>query len=99
MIMSLIINMPEWAQERHIYVFAGIELLAYKLKGRELKVKTSRCSMCGKCCVIRGEPCQHLVADGKDKMVCDYGLARPFSCSIGRGAARVPECTERFESV
>jgi hypothetical protein len=93
---TITVEIPDWAEKRHIYVFAGIELLAYQLVGQSMRIKTSRCNMCGKCCIIRGQPCEHLVADGK-KRVCDLGVSRPFSCSIGRGASRASECTEQFE--
>jgi len=94
---TITIEMPEWAEKRHIYVFAGVELLAYQYAGEKLRAKTGRCSMCGKCCIFRDGPCEHLVPDGTEKMICSLGSGRPFSCSVSNGTTRVPECTEVFE--
>jgi len=102
-------DLPEWTEERHLYVMAGLELVAYKRQGEEWKVKTSRCSMCGTCCENIGKypgteffpinkdgSCGHLKSDG-NKRVCGLGLSRPFSCSVGLGLNRHKGSTERFE--
>jgi len=87
--MKIVLQLPEWINERHIYVLAGMELVAFKHKGKKWKVKISRCSMCGKCC--EKLKCEHL---DKNKE-CDYFLARPFSCCVG--ISNIPDCTEEFE--
>ena len=54
--------LPEWTDERHIWIIAGQEPYGYResvvvktKKGRERKYrwwkKTGRCSLCGKCCM------------------------------------------------
>ena len=105
------ITLPEWTDERHQYLFAGVELYAYK-EGGSWFVKTGRCNMCGKCCekmtptehfpVDENGTCKFLVPDGENR-VCGLHLSRPFSCSISPGRGRVhvsdDDCTECFEVV
>ena len=90
--MRIELELPEWTEERHIYVMAGIELVAYKYLNQPWKVKTGRCNMCGKCCssfrndsetIINGT-CINLVNDGP-KRICKLGVNRPWNCcEIGR---------------
>jgi hypothetical protein len=88
------IEIPDWADGRHVYVFAGIELAAFKHAGAPWRVKSSRCSMCGKCC----EGCIHLTSDGP-KRVCELGMNRPFACGTSAVPNRVSECTERYREL
>lgn len=105
--MKITLELPEWTEERHIRIFAGIEIVAYKLASENtFRIKKSRCNFCGKCCMdvkvdhmfgrdpITGD-CQFLRQNGKI-YECGLGIGRPFSC-----CASVPnhisECTERFE--
>lgn len=90
--MRVVLDLPDWVVGRHLYVFAGIELAAYKHNGKDWLVKESRCSMCGKCC----KGCSHIVPDGP-KRVCGLGLNRPFSCGTSASPNRVKECTERYD--
>ena len=107
--MKIEIEIPDWANERHIYVMAGIELAAFKLAHeKEFHVKTGRCSYCGKCCMNmknrknsfpmdENGTCSHLKDDGPDRKVCDLGVARPFSCNLYRNEDNPKEgCTQRF---
>ena len=106
--MKLIIDLPDWAVEerRHIFIFGGMELMAYKEDGSDWYVKTGRCSQCGKCCMGLGETtqppmaqngvCVHLKPDGP-KWVCGLGSGRPFSCSAGRSLKQ--GCTEQYVKV
>lgn len=51
--MKLLLNIPEWAKDRRILVFAGIECLAdyNPAESREyVRVKETRCVQCGECC-------------------------------------------------
>ncbi|MFQ5822253.1 MAG: hypothetical protein ACE5I5_19920 [Candidatus Heimdallarchaeota archaeon] len=84
------IEIPEWAKERHIYVFAGSEPLAIKLHGRKLVVKKVRCNWCGKCCIevgadwIFGE--KEMFIDGKVEKVCGKLVKEgpnKYACSAG----------------
>ena len=85
------LELPKWTKDKHIYILAGIELAAYKYLDDIWHVKTSRCSMCGKCCEKFG--CEKLVKDG-DKKICELGSDRPFSCCIG--TSDKDYCTEKF---
>jgi len=87
------LDLPEWTNERHLYLMAGIELVAYKHHGEDWKMKVSRCSMCGKCCeqTNHGEGCEHL----KDNM-CSLGVKRPWVCCISHEIT-TPGCTEKFD--
>jgi len=102
------INLPEWANERTIYIFAGVELAALKSRGGKWQTKTGRCNMCGKCCMdlkkhsfplIDGQ-CVYLKKEpGKnDQWLCGLGILRPFGCCIG-SPSKVPDCTESFEEI
>ena len=88
--MRLIIDVPEWAQERHIYIMAGIELLACKFYGEDIiHIKEERCNLCGKCCKnIRGgfhedrdenNNCVHLKKEG-EVYICSKAISRSFLC-------------------
>jgi len=78
---TVTIEIPDWAEERHIFVFGGFELMAWKPSGKdELWVKLTRCAMCGWCCENLRPDCKDLEQIGKSK-VCKRGADRPFICS------------------
>ena len=107
--MKLVIELPDWAEERHIYVMAGIEMLAYKLYGEDvINIKAIRCIQCGKCCmdlkVGMGLPidekgtCIHLEKIGQ-VYECGLGVHRPYMCSIGleqKGRKGSPDCAIEY---
>lgn len=79
----LAIPLPEWAEERHVFVMAGAELVAFKPAGKnELWIKTSRCIKCGWCCenVFKSGPCEELRQYGGEKL-CRLGSKKPFACA------------------
>jgi hypothetical protein len=88
--MKLELELPDWCNERHIYVLAGIELVAFKQYGKDwTRIKTVRCNECGECCKdIKTMPCG---ADGYciyseqqgEVRVCSLGVKRPFVCCVG----------------
>ena len=41
---------PDWAEDKNLRLFAGIELCAQRLDGQKMQVKTVRCNFCGECC-------------------------------------------------
>ncbi len=108
--MKITIDIPEWAQKRHIYIMAGIEMLAYKLYGEDVvHIKTARCSRCGECCMNLGlgseEPigpdgnCIHLDKVG-GQYVCGLHIRRPFGCSVGmQKKGSHPSCTVEYKEV
>jgi len=86
-------NIVSDLKDRNIRVFAGIDLIAEKLRGDKWKIKTSGCSMCGKCCKDLGKVYPFPVIDGQcihlvnppgygDKWFCGLGVNRPFGCAI-----------------
>lgn len=91
--MRLVLDLPDWCDERNIYVMAGIELVAYKRFGEDAAyVKAARCNSCGACCrapllpgafeaTAEGD-CVHLKKIGPT-YVCGLGAGRPFVCNHG----------------
>ena len=83
-------ELPEWAQERHISIMAGMELLAYKRFGENtLHIKIVRCNWCGWCCcgkfarkmeIDKDDDCIHLKQIGLD-FECSLSTGRPWRCS------------------
>lgn len=73
--MKIEFDVPEWALGRHIYIFAGAELLGKKetkvvhedgkhvFKYLPIKIKPAdgRCNRCGNCCESTGFSRSHLV--------------------------------------
>ena len=92
--MKIEMELPDWVEGKHIYIMAGIELVAYKYLNQPWKMKSSRCSMCGKCCEKNG--CKYLINDG-DKKICSLGSGRPFSCSVG--ITDLDNCTEKYDTL
>jgi len=88
--MKVNLDLPKWVEERHIRVFAGIEEVAKKLKGKHWQVKTSRCNMCGECCKDVSDNwrfgratngwCLKLVYYANEYRC---GIDRPFTCCAG----------------
>jgi hypothetical protein len=107
------LDLPTVPDEAVLYVLARIELVAYKTIEGKWHVKTSKCSMCGKCCYNRRDNDPFPTIDGrciylqplkgtKDKFVCSLGIHRPVACTVGHHepeeAARL-KCTEGFQEV
>ena len=99
-------NIVDQIQDRNLYLMAGIDLVAEKLRGDKWKIKTSGCSMCGKCCKELREEHPFPVIDGQcvylenpegygDKWVCGLRINRPFGCSISTTTADY--CNVKFE--
>lgn len=94
--------------DRNFYVFAGIDLVAYKFRGGVWYKKISDCSMCGKCCrslpnsfpfKLVDDSCKYLVKEpgDNDMWLCGLGIQRPHGCSVGE--SKIPECTAKYEKV
>jgi hypothetical protein len=89
--MKIELDLPDWVDERHIRILAGIELAAQKLSFNNFwQVKETRCNQCGECCmnwkktkhyypVINGR-CVHLKKVGDGKYDCSIALYRSFNC-------------------
>lgn len=101
--MKIEFDVPEWVIGKHIYIFAGAELLGIKevkivhengkhvTKYLPLKIKPNegRCNGCGVCC----EGCSSLSQDG-----CSLKAEIPFKC-IRSICTHIEECSERLEEV
>lgn len=111
--MRIVVDLPDWCDERHIFIVAGIELAAYKLYGEDVvQVKTERCSMCGQCCEevphnwflgrTEENSCVHLQKDSEEYRPCRLGVLRPWSCCTDLvRAGKIPEydkCTVDYEA-
>lgn len=96
------IEIPEWANTNHIFLFHGIELIGVKRVGAPWVVKEGRCSRCGSCCMekhIMDLPmpkkdgqCIFLSKNKDDQPHCSWEAARPWCCCIGEPKAE-PNCT------
>ena len=102
--MKIEIELPDWVEDKHLYVMAGIELVAYKYLEQPWKIKTSRCNACGKCCMNLKESventvdgtCIHLIKSG-EQWLCNLNGLRPWSCCVVVRPRNRPECTEEFK--
>ena len=86
--MKITFDLPDWVDERHIRVFAGIEQVARKLKDQPPEVKVVRCALCGKCC----PNCDYLEErhgykqpTGEWAKMCSLNEDRPQSCGNSDG--------------
>lgn len=101
--------LPQWTEERAIYLFSGVELVIFRMRGGKWNFKISRCNLCGKCCMglekhsfplVDGQ-CIHLKKEpGKNspKWLCGLGMGRPFGCCVGT-PSNMSECTEKYEEI
>jgi len=91
---KIIVDLPAWAEERLIYILAGVEMFAYKYPNQPLMVKTQQCNMCGLCCMNLDATHFFEVVDGKceylekevgpnERWLCSLGVYRPHACCGG----------------
>jgi hypothetical protein len=87
--MKLVLDLPDWVDERNIRILAGIELVASKKHNENFwKVKDERCVQCGECCIgIKGhiyptvdKACIHLAEEQNGKRACKIALYRSRTC-------------------
>lgn len=95
--------------ERNLYVFAGIDLVAHKYRGKKnWTVKIQRCSQCGTCCKNLKKEHPFPVVDGKciyltqpggygGLWFCSLGINRPFGCAIADTDATY--CSVKYKSI
>lgn len=86
---EITLDLPEWAEERHVAVMAGMELVAYRPYGKNVwYVKTARCNSCGVCCHMLSPAypientdnvCNYLVKIGQIEE-CSKVFYRPWAC-------------------
>ena len=95
------LDIPDWALERHLFFFAGMELFAWKPSGKgEIHAKTKRCVKCGWCCENLRPECAELKQIGQEK-ICQLAQRRPFLCSYSdphmTDAAGKENCSIAYE--
>jgi hypothetical protein len=108
---KITLTLPDWADDKEINIFAGVEILARKFPGEDVfHVKRVRCNMCGLCCMnlkgdlhpfpVVGGRCIYLKQWGKvgDKFLCDLGFFRPMACSA-TDPTLMEECIIELEAV
>lgn len=112
--MKVELELPDWVDERHIFIVAGIEMVAYNLYGeRKWYIKTGKCNMCGKCCNMpngkyfpyprtKDGDCVHLKKSVRgDYGECSLGTRRPWECctDLTQRKNDRPYCTVEYEAV
>lgn len=108
--MRLVFDLPDWADERHIYILAGVEMVAYKLYGEEtIHIKKTRCNQCGQCCEgltrwyfpLTDERACGYLHRLPDHTECELGIGRPMVCCTGlqqKGKyGNHPKCSVEYE--
>ena len=108
--MKFEIEIPEWASNRNIYVFAGTNVLYrfYKMREKDEFIGYRRekviipCQRCGTCCgdceFLKWEPGDAKIAKCGFKFPPDNGLDIPFSCAKAIGEGTRPECKVKIET-
>lgn len=106
--MKIELDLPDWVEERHIRIFAGIEEVAKKLQGQPWQVKRERCDYCGRCCMNLPDNWRHGVKMMDDKQVCKHlgkdgskyvcTIDRPFFCCSGDDTT-LDYCSVEWEKI
>jgi hypothetical protein len=105
--MDIQLTIPDDYAKRNVYVFAGMDPVARKQRGKEWEIKTKQCSRCGKCCLAiderhpLGSPngCVHLRRSPGEQM-CGLGIFRPHGCAIADGdRMNIGTCTVKWGSM
>lgn len=106
--MKIELEIPDELIDPHqnLFLFSGMNHIAFKRREKEWMVKTQGCSMCGECCCESHAPnlpmkdgwCMQLEdhPTEKEKRWCNLGILRPFGCAIGIPKFE-PECTLKWE--
>jgi hypothetical protein len=100
------IEIPNEYEERDIFIFAGIDIVARRFKNvGSWEVKEEKCSRCGKCCsMMTGKSfpfstergCRYLMKSGPEHL-CGLSYFRPNGCAVAE--KDLPECTVRWKTV
>ena len=104
------VDLPAFPEDekRCIRIMSGIEERARKDPDKPWEIKTSQCNLCGKCCMTVADNwewgkdpetgwCSHLEwNEGWKGYLCDFGAARPFSCSVGDEAGE-DHCSVKWD--
>lgn len=88
--MRVELDLPDWVDERRVVILAGVEEVAHYEPTGGWKIKTGRCSRCGKCC----GPCEYL-----NENRCSLNARMPWECLTSDGVDTVKECTVTWRTV
>jgi len=95
--MKIEFEIPDWAENRRISIFAGSELLAQKdviikfnketkkhdiIEYPSIKVKIRRCSGCGDCCGEGGSPFPKKMLEEVKSRLKDYEYSQHTPCPL-----------------
>ncbi|MHA1440264.1 MAG: hypothetical protein ACTSPK_00180 [Candidatus Heimdallarchaeota archaeon] len=94
--MKIEFEVPEWAKNRRISIFAGNELLAQKnvlstfnpetkkheFHQQKLRIKVGRCSGCGDCCNTGGSPFPEKMLEEIKKRLKNYNYQQGIPCPL-----------------
>ena len=108
--MKIILEIPddivEDLKDRNLYLFAGMDAIAFKNRGDKWKIKIKGCSMCGECCKHLTKEHPFPIIDGQcvylmnppgygEKWICGLIINRPFNCAISNTRAKY--CKIKYE--
>jgi hypothetical protein len=101
------IEIPDEYEERDIFIFAGIDIVARRFKRIEKwEIKTIQCSRCGKCCKTmtgRSFPfstpdgCKYLIKSGNE-FLCGLSYYRPNGCAVAE-LETIKDCTVEWVTI
>ena len=107
MAFTINVTLPDWVDERDIFIVAGMEVVAIRRAYQKtINVKKDRCSQCGKCCMDVSKDhfagvgsdgnCEYLSFDKLSNLYeCKIGPYKPFHCCVVDQI--IPECTVTYE--
>lgn len=109
---KILLEIPDWAEERKVYIFLGRECFMVKDHDKKWYKKTVRCNLCGKCCkdlkdnwhlglqVIDGETYCSKIKKVANQFWCEAGPAGPFSCVSDSPTGFQPKgCVLEYEEI
>jgi hypothetical protein len=98
---TMILNLPDWAQDQEISLTAGMELLIHYIPGKPIEVKRVRCNFCGDCCMdYPNSPygnddegkCLKLRRNVHGQWKCDSKFDKPYRCLQDPQKVNSPDC-------
>ena len=107
--MKVVLNLPDWVDERNLRLTAGVELVAFKPHNETVwYVKDQRCNMLGDCCTglknhiypLVDGACIHLKApDKQGKRMCGIPLYRSRLCDNDPKQGKHERCSITYKRV
>jgi len=108
--MRVVLDLPDWVDERNIRITAGVELVAYKKQNEDFwRVKVDRCNMCGDCCTgwrdgfiypVKDGVCIHLDDPDKEgRRKCKIAINRPRLCDDDPRIGNYERCSITYKRI